>query len=266
MNIINIDVDEQEAKVVYTFIPFILDILEKIEKNADAHFSVSQFLIQQDFNIAKDYKIWQVDDFDYENISHFAHTIPIYLRKNRPELIDDGSITTSDKLGFYCHPNHKKSPYIELFLKDIERNAGVGIKKFMWLLTKVLLHELSHAVIDIYNIRGFNGEDKMPYTYKFGKWREESMANAITLYIINKYGPRNLYNYSYKFMRRQPKEYMLGTKIKDVEYWGLRSIYINKLYGAEENLKKKWLDYVNDTPTAPGMRKWNKIFSEGTSK
>ena len=29
MNIINIDVDEQEAKVVYTFIPFILDILEK---------------------------------------------------------------------------------------------------------------------------------------------------------------------------------------------------------------------------------------------
>ena len=89
MNIINIDVDEKEAKVVYTFIPFILKILEKIEKNADAHFSVTQFLKQQDPKIVDDYKIWQVDDFDYENISHFAHTIPIYLRKTKPdETID----------------------------------------------------------------------------------------------------------------------------------------------------------------------------------
>jgi hypothetical protein len=259
MNIINIDVDEKEAKVVYTFIPFILDILEKIEKNADAHFSVTHFLKQQDPKIVDDYKIWQVDDFDYENISHFAHTIPIYLRKYIIESKDDDSIY--DKLGCY-HPGHKSSPSIELFLPQIKREAG---KEYMWLFTKVLLHELSHAVIDIDNIRGFKGTNRMPYNGEFGMWREESMANAITLYIIEKYGPKDLYDYSRGFMENnQTKEYKLGTKIKDVEYWGLRSIYINKLYGAKEDLADEWLKYVknNIDPDPDKLNEFNERFSK----
>ena len=264
MNIINIDVDEQEAKVVYTFIPFILDILEKIEKNADAHFSVTHFLKQQDPKIVDDYKIWQVDDFDYENISHFAHTIPIYLRNNRPYIKDDDdTVTHTDILGLYYNcksaPLH---PYIELFLPQIKREP---VKEYMWLFTKVLLHELSHAVIDIYNIRGFNGTNEMSYNDDFGKWREESMANAITLYIIKKYGPEGLYNYSHDFMEKnQTDEYKLGTKIIDVEYWGLRSIYINKLYGAKKDLADNWLKYVKDNtdPDPDKLNEFNERFSK----
>ena len=90
------------------------------------------------------------DEYEgYENIATLAHTIPIYLRHSKPEKKDDNSII--DLLGAYYSNRHGDTPYIELYLKGIDDATNGNDEHFKWLFVKVLIHELAHAALDIFN-------------------------------------------------------------------------------------------------------------------
>ena len=202
--------------------------------------------------------IWKFRKPRYENIATLIHTIPIYLRDSKPEEIrDENSII--DLLGAYYSNRKGDSPYIELFLSAIDNSINNDENHFKWLFTKVLIHELAHAALDIFNLERNNSsvKEKIQYFSKFGRWREESMANAVTLKIIRDYGNKDFYDYATRFMKSQPAEYALGVLMEDVRYLDFISVFNLKELGVDSNLQQKWLNYVKGTPDWDGLKKWN---------
>ena len=143
----------------------------------------------------------------YRNIVSLLHTIPIYLR-DKDEC---------DLLGAY-HPD-KNNPYIELYVQDIWDAAKENNLHFQWLLTKVLIHELAHAALDIHNLENSEFvEDKVRHFTRFRLWRaEEVAANAITLRIIRDFGDSAFYAYAKAFMQEQDPEYALDVEVEKFE-------------------------------------------------
>ena len=202
--------------------------------------------------------IWKFKEPEYENIATLIHTIPIYLRDSKPEEIrDENSII--DLLGAYYSNRKGDSPYIELFLSAIDNSINNDENHFKWLFTKVLIHELAHATLDIFNLERNNSsvKEKIQYFSKFGRWREESMANAVTLKIIRDYGNKAFYYYAKLFMQSQPAEYALGVLMEYFGYGGFISVFDSKKQGVDSNLQQKWLNYVKGTPDWDGLKKWN---------
>ena len=201
--------------------------------------------------------IWKFMKPEYKNIATLIHTIPIYLRDSKPEEIrDENSII--DLLGAYYSNRNGDSPYIELFLSAIDNSINNDENHFKWLFTKVLIHELAHAALDIFNLEGNNSViEKIHYFSEFGRWREESMANAVTLKIIRDYGNKAFYYYAKLFMQSQPAEYALGVLMEDVRYLDFISVFNPKELGVDSNLQQKWLNYVKGTPDWDGLKKWN---------
>ena len=187
----------------------------------------------------------------YRNIVSLLHTIPVYLReKNKRD--DDG-----DLLGAY-HPD-KNNPYIELYMQDIWNAAKANDLHYKWLLTKVLIHELAHAALDVYNLE--NGEyieEKVKYSTEFGKWREESMANAITLRIIREFDDTAFYAYAKEFMLHQPDRYALGVLLENFEDLDFDSVLEAKYMGVPVNFAEEWMAYVQGTPDWEGLHQRNK--------
>ena len=201
--------------------------------------------------------IWKFKEPEYKNIATLIHTIPIYLRDSKPEEIrDENSII--DLLGAYYSNRNGDSPYIELFLSAIDNSINNDENHLKWLFTKVLIHELAHAALDIFNLeRNNNVIEKIHYFSEFGRWREESMANAVTLKIIRDYGNKDFYDYATRFMKSQPAEYALGVLMEDVRYLDFISVFNPKKLGVDSNLQQKWLNYVKGTPDWNGLKKWN---------
>ena len=203
--------------------------------------------------------IWKFKEPEYKNIATLIHTIPIYLRDSKPEEIrDENSII--DLLGAYYSNRNGDSPYIELFLSAIDNSINNDENHFKWLFTKVLIHELAHAALDIFNLERNNSViEKIHYFSEFGRWREESMANAVTLKIIRDYGNKDFYDYATRFMKSQPAEYALGVLMEDFRYWDFRSVFDSKEQGVDSKLQQKWLNYVKGAPNWDGLNKWNDI-------
>ncbi len=204
------------------------------------------------------------ENLGYANVANLLHTIPIYLRDKYvedTEVIDEGKII--DLLGAY-YPNKKAdNPYIELFMTPILESTCGNDDHFKWLFTKVLIHELSHAALDLNNREWRRGaDDKVMYSTEFGKWREESMANALTLRIIKEYGDKAFYDYTKAFMLAQPQEYALGVRMEDFgDYWDVRHYMDSKEDGVNDQLKDIWLKYAKGNPTSAGLKMWNEILA-----
>ena len=229
----------------------------------------------------------------YENIAVLGHTIPIYLCDKRPEIGHDNDCKSIiDPLGAYFPNRHGDDPYIELYLTDIygaaERYHEVYKDRswlpeitsveegFKYLSTIVLLHELAHAALDIFNLEDTPKSEMVSYKTEFGKWREESMANAVALRIIrempktdkdgklyknNKGGDitriKTFYPYAKKFMELQPDEYALGVLMEEFECKDFRSVFYAKINGVDETLQQEWLEYAKGIPDWDGLQKWN---------
>ena len=186
------------------------------------------------------------------------HTIPVYLRKNKR---DDEE---GDLLGAY-YPD-KNNPYIELYMQDIWEAAKENDLHYKWLLTKVLIHELAHAALDVHNLE--NGEyieepKEVKYSTEFGKWREESMANAITLRIIREADDTAFYAYAKEFMlHHQDWWYALGVLLENFEDLDFDSVLEAKYMGVPEKFVKDWMAYVQGTPDWEGLHQRNKELIE----
>jgi len=195
----------------------------------------------------------------YENVANLLHTIPIYLRSDRTEGVEDDIV---DLLGGYFKGRNGETPYIELYLSSINNSTNENDIFFKWLVTKVLLHELSHAALDIFNCEyKQNRIEKVSYNTQFGKWREESMSNAISLRIIKEYGNKEFYDYAKQFMRSQDPEYALGVLMEDFGYWDFRSVFDSKEQGVDDALKGLWLQYVQGNPEWNGLKEWNELLN-----
>ena len=266
MKIVNLDAPAHLAdKVVELKIPnFIIEVVRHLERDCyDCHGPLAYyrqiiFGVHSSHNTALPLSpIWKFENAGYENIATLIHTIPIYLRDSKPEEIrDENSII--DLLGAYYSNRKGDSPYIELFLSAIDNSINNDENHFKWLFTKVLIHELAHAALDIFNLERNNSViEKIHYFSEFGRWREESMANAVTLKIIRDYGNKDFYDYATRFMKSQPAEYALGVLMEDVRYLDFISVFNPKELGVDSNLQQKWLNYVKGTPDWDGLKKWN---------
>lgn len=266
MKIVNIDAPKNLAeKVVDLNVPkFIIEVVRPLEKVFYNRFSGLQII----FGVHSHNKntsiplspIWKFELCGYENIAALLHSIPIYLRDSKPEKNrDENSII--DPLGAYYSNRKGDSPYIELYLTAIDTSINDD-EHFRWLFTKVLIHELAHAALDIFNWEHNRQQtEKISYHTEFGKWREESMANAMTLRVIKYFGNKDFYDYAKQFMQSQPAEYALGVLMEDFDYRDFRRIFNSKEQGVDSNLQQEWLNYVKGTPDWEGLHKWNELLN-----
>lgn len=263
MKVVNVDANRQVAKKILHLdvISFVLDVLRPLERDLyhDQMYHSIICGLHYSGNLPF-FPIRKFEDYGYENAANLVHTIPIYLRDSRPERINETDIV--DLLGAYYPNRSQDNPYIELFLSNIDSASNGNDKHFRYLLTTVLIHEIAHAALDIFSREHCNSVvEKVSYCTKFGKWREESMANAIALRIIKDYGNQGFYDYAKQFMLSQPQEYALGVQMEDFGYWDFRSVVDGKEDGVDSTLQQEWLKYVSNTPTANGLHEWNDILS-----
>ena len=266
MKISNYDAPENLAIKVLDFsIPaFILDVVRPLERDYYSHFSRHQ--LKCDAHRLSHLKatiplspIWKFEDISYENIVTLLHTIPIYLRDSKPEEVQDEDCII-DPLGAYYSNRKGNSPYIELYLTNIESCTQNEDQHFKWLFTKVLLHELAHAALDIHNHKqNYCTSEKVICSSEFGRWREESMANAMALRIIKDYGNKDFYDYTKQYMTSQPAEYALGVLMEDFGHWDFRSVFDSKKHGVDSVLQQEWLKYAKGNPCWAGLEGWNEI-------
>lgn len=241
---------------------FVLDVIRPLEKELYSHLYHECDYCYPNRGLEENIRI--IPDSDYEYIATLVHTIPIYLiekgalPEENLELEGEKSI---DLLGAYfqnIRQNNESNPYIELYVDRIYDSAKMDDKKFIWLFAKTLIHELAHAVLDILNLEITTPYvNKISYNTDFGKWREESMANAIALRIIKDFGDKDFYDYAKNFMLSQPPEYALGVLMEKFGYWDVRSVVDNKYEGVDQTLQDQWLDYVKRNPDWQGLEKWN---------
>lgn len=304
MKIRNIDADQEDVKRIARFSDFVLDTINTAFKYEVSKLNKKDLISSEPISATNisNYPIHKFANIDYCNIANLIHTIPIYLKKKRPfkgikeerickDLFDEiwkkrpykgikeESIekeTNEDKidlLGAYFSNRPNGIPYIEIYANNI--NAAVTKEcvtndtEYKWLFTKVLIHELAHAALDIYNWEKFSGINKIPYTLGFGVWREESTANALTLMIIKRTDNKEFYTYAKDFMKTQPKAYRLGILMEDFGYETFISVMRNKIEGVRPKLKKAWLtdvkklsrEWLKDIKKIPDtneLKEWNK--------
>ena len=260
MKIRNINVTDNLIKKIsdLDILQFILEVIRPLEKEYYSKCDIELYCRHPEKPEEKE-DIRKISLCGYENIATLVHTIPIKLKdkgalpKDNRELDGENCI---DFLGVYF----QNSGYIELYVDRIYELANKDDKKFKWLFAKVLIHELAHAVLDILNLEITTPYvNKISYNTDFGRWREESMANAIALRIIKDFGDKDFYNYAKLFMmRQQPKEYALGVLMEDFDYWDMRSVIMNKYEGVSQDLQDEWMKYVQGRPDCEGLKQWNK--------
>lgn len=252
MKIVNIDAPEDlvERIMALDVYKLVLDTVNRLEQTCNP-------MLRPRAQRPSTEPMWKYRYFDYNNISVFVHTVPIYLRDSNPRDIEKDNI---DLFGSYYKSQRGKSPYIELYLTEINKYSGKDDLQFKWLSAKTLIHEMAHAALDILNWNGFNPrkKEKVLYNTEFGRWREESMANAITLRIIKDSGDKLFYKYAKQFMlTHQPPEYALGVKMVNFTNHDLASVALSKELGVNSKLQKSWLEYAKGRPSWKGLQNWN---------
>ena len=194
-------------------------------------------------------KIWQFQDENYATILDLIHAIPIHLVESMSVNLQykEGVCMRIDPLGAYVHTKSKESPRIELFMDKLIENADSS-EHFVWLATMTIFHELAHAALDIFNnnryLTGrYTDHEQVSFASMYGKWREESMATAVTLRLIRDAGKsfKPFYEFAEDYFRRQAPEYSLGLHLIDFEYFDFQSVTDAKRFGIEPEEQSEWL-------------------------
>lgn len=264
MKIRNINVSDNFISKIsdLEILQFILEVIRPLEKEFYSKCDIELYCRHPEKPEEKE-NIRKISLCGYENIATFVHTIPIFLKEkgklSKKDYRYENAIV--EEFGAYFQKIGQYSGYIELYVDRIYDLANKEDKKFKWLFTKTLIHELAHAVLDILNLEIIAHQvDKISYNTDFGKWREESMANAIALRIIKEFGDKDFYNYAKFFMSTQPAEYALGVLMEDFDYWDMRSVIMNKYEGVSQDLQEEWMKYVQGNPDYKGLKQRNKKF------
>ena len=136
-----------------------------------------------------------------------------------PRYPDDVIKSNSEK----CVISDLLGVYVSQFKFKSKSSTGFAEKKseiFLWvdkigdydyipLIRQVLVHELAHAIMDVHEYPFFNPNGHL--------FREESLANALSLYIMGKIYKHDSNNYKFlvEFVSMQPLQYALGLLYND---------------------------------------------------
>ncbi len=279
LDIRNVNVsDDLIRKISDLDIPqFVLDVIRPLEKDFYSKCDVE--LYRRNLQETKEDPTKEVFSKDirmnslcgYENIANLIYIIPIFLKekveinkeyyyRRGDEIIEPlGAYFKNLRRHAFLREYDESNPYIELYVDKIYESANGDAQTFKWLFTKTLIHELAHAVLDNYNSEiNYRHVEKISYYTPFGKWREESMANAIALKVIKEFGDKTFYEYAKNYVSTQPAEYALGVLMEDFDYGDLRSVMDNKYEGVSQDLQDEWMKYVQGNPDCEGLKQWNK--------
>ena len=106
------------------------------------------------------------------------------------------------------------------------------------LIRQVLVHELAHAIMDVHEYPFFNPD--------FHLFRGESLANALSLYIMGKIYKHDSNNYKFlvEFVSKQPLQYALGLLYNDkLTITSAMGRWMEiKAFNAPNNSLPEWVD------------------------
>jgi len=301
MIIRNIDIPITSAKRAVKYKGFIQDVISywPIPINCSKAFDeeINLLNVSNKNNVINAWTIPSGQHFG-ESISSLLHVVPFYLSKYRHN-------EDKDLLGAYFSGKGQKTPYIELYISEIEKAAKNANPKnnkefeqyFKWILTQTTIHEIMHGVMDIYNQAQYydtNGHyigpsEQIVYSTEYGRWREESFANAATLKMIyfyinnlnaeivnsirsavNVFCGSNVdgiirkriensspsifayfYSFTKDFMSRQDPEYALGVTLSRFKKIDFSKRVLEKSRGVSAQIQNDWLNEAKSkTPFA----------------
>lgn len=136
------------------------------------------------------------------------------IAKDIEELLDEMPNPSTEYLGFYCPDRHNVNGHEKAIFICTKRIFETG-EGWRHLLAKVTIHEFCHAYMDIeYGRRHHADPDNVTY------WMEESMANVMTLQLIESFALKHpkslsLLEYARQFMLKQPAAYASAVKMFD---------------------------------------------------
>ena len=115
---------------------------------------------------------------------------------------------------------------------------SVGDYDYKPLIKQVLVHELAHAIMDVHEYPFFNPNGHL--------FREESLANALSLYIMGKIYKHDSNNYKFlvEFVSMQPLQYALGLLYNDkLTITSAMGRWMEiKAFNAPNNYLPEWVD------------------------
>lgn len=187
-----------------------------------------------------------VDEIEYEDKD------PYKGERNR----DNRIASCIDLWGLYTreYPNGKhysideSHPRIFIWVDKIYNFVKGDSHNYRLLTSKVILHELAHAMMDI-NLTGGLHHRTNNFNKTFYTLKEESLANAIALTLIKPHISDNDWEFLVSVVKQQPFQYALG-----LEYLDNHGRVIERSIGEWMHLKecsdysikvvKEWIRYV----------------------
>ena len=147
----------------------------------------------------------------------------------------------SDLLGVYVSQFKSKS---STGFAEKKSEIFLWVDKIKWsgdyipLIRQVLVHELAHAIMDVHEYPFFNPNGHL--------FREESLANALSLYIMGKIYKHDSNNYKFlvEFVSMQPLQYALGLLYNDkLTITSAMGRWMEiKAFNAPNNSLPEWVD------------------------
>jgi len=183
-------------------------------------------------------------------------------------------------LGFYGRSSADvmdRTPRIVLCLERIKRCVNNG-EEFMFLLAKVVVHELAHAKMDA-------NHQNSKYRSKdtFWHWMEESMANYYTLecfddyrmcsHNFNHHWAHDCFDFVKDFIKKQPPAYALGYELYDkrpILDWEWERCKVNLGSNQHSLEKAAWLKYMQKNYSSIDENKatslYENVFQQDSAK
>lgn len=162
------------------------------------------------------------DSYELERITDKNDDFPFRKFKDKPEdnakceendTKDSKQLVITDFLGVYISDQNCLMPSrIFVWMDKICNAAQQDKENSMALLEQVILHEYSHALLDV-TLYGFihtNYFNHLSYPYKY---LEESLANGISLLCGFEHWSSSQQKFIESFVRKQPKEYAAGWSL-----------------------------------------------------
>ena len=185
------------------------------------------------YNIYKENVVPSYEIIYDRKYAFIMNDIPIHFGKQDDyKNIDDIDDATS-YLGLYCRSCNNNEREIILFEDAIKSEAEGNEEYLDNLILKVIVHEYAHAIMDDI----FHNENKLrKQDSKLYRYREESLANAFALKVLEKF-TKSGFDKIKEFVKNQPEEYRHGLDLyqrddlfKMMEFWRETKIIGNKSF------------------------------------
>ncbi|MBN1184075.1 MAG: hypothetical protein JXB49_17405 [Bacteroidales bacterium] len=211
--------------------------------------------IMQIINMAEQFHSWNKCWEKTNSLSPLLVNTPVFLlnEESMPKYGYDEYKEKNDNspptemLGFYMRTGFYKSPELKpavyICPEKIYKHKykkGIG---YHLLLTKIIIHEFAHAIMDYEN-----ENSKVDTSEGFYRWIEEPFANWFVLKYFESYGYGDAFNKVAEFIKDQPINYRLGWNFSfsgiDENLWSRWSMIKGKVTNRK---KKRWLKFAHQS-------------------